>query len=189
METILQLDHSLFQWINQDLSNTLFDSLMPVIRNKKTWIPFYILGATLLIWKQKKKGLLIILTVIVAVVLSDAVSSHLFKPYFHRIRPCNLPEFTNQMNLVLAKCSGAYSFPSSHAANHFAIAITLSLFFIPRNKTLSFILILWASLICFAQIYVGVHFPSDVIGGMLIGVLLASLVWFTQYLLTKKYRA
>ncbi|MCB0540938.1 MAG: phosphatase PAP2 family protein, partial [Bacteroidetes bacterium] len=129
---------------------------------------------------KPKNAFIIIVLGVLCVVLADAVSSHLLKPYFNRIRPCDLEPFAWHINLVLTKCSGAFSFPSSHAANHFALGSFLALVFYKKLKWLSYLLLFWASLICFAQIYVGVHFPSDVLGGAVLGGLIA-LVAFVFY--------
>jgi undecaprenyl-diphosphatase len=176
LDQIIHIDQLLFDFINQSLSNTFFDALMPIIRNKKTWIPFYIIGALYLLYKYKINGLFIIVTAVLAIGMADGISSHLLKPYFERTRPCLLEGFSNHVNLLVERCSGAASFPSSHAANHFALAIFLSLIFYRKTKLLSCILILWAGLICLAQVYVGVHFPSDVIAGALLGLTIGSLL-------------
>lgn len=183
MDFLVNLDHQIFLFINQALSNDFFDWIMPLLRNKKTWIPFYLIGAGLLFKYKRKRGLLILLLVLAAVGLADGISSHIFKPLFERTRPCLLIGFADQVNLVLTRCSGAYSFPSSHAANHFAIAFSLILLLKFKQKAYVFLLLFWASIISFAQIYVGVHFPSDIIGGLFIGLIAA----FIPYLLYAYY--
>lgn len=181
MEQLIPLDHSLFGFINQDLSNPFFDWIMPLVREKKTWIPFYLIGFFLIARNRKWQAtLLIVLCTLAAVGIADGVSSHLLKPYFARTRPCLLPEMIDQVNLVVSRCSGAYSFPSSHAANHLAIALFLGLAF---RKTVTYllpVLLFWALLIGFAQVYVGVHFPSDIVGGLFVGGL-AGIVSFGFY--------
>lgn len=169
LDQLLHIDHQLFDLINQGCSNSFFNWLMPILRNKLTWVPFYILGAIYLLYKKKNVGIVIILSGILSIGLADGISSHLLKPAFERTRPCLLPDFAAHVNLVVERCSGAASFPSSHAANHFALAILLSIALYKGNKLLPLVLIIWASLICFAQVYVGVHFPSDVFAGALLG--------------------
>lgn len=176
LDQLIQIDHLVFDFINQNLSNSFFDSIMPIIRNKKTWFPFYLLTAVLLIKFKKKEGFLIMALALLCIGLADGISSHLMKPYFERIRPCYLPHFADHVNLVVERCSGAFSFPSSHAANHFALGGFLALVFSQSKKYLSFILITWASAICFAQVYVGVHFPFDVLVGAILGLLIALIV-------------
>lgn len=179
MEHILNIDYSVFDFVNQSLSNSFLDTIMPVIRNKKTWIPFYFVLAFFIFKNFKvKNAITIIVLGVLCVVLSDVISSHVLKPFFHRIRPCDLEPFAQHINLILERCSGAFSFPSSHAANHFALGFLLALIFYKKTKWLSYLLILWASLICFAQVYVGVHFPSDVLGGALLGTCIALVGFF-----------
>lgn len=175
MEAIINLDYYLFGLINQSLSNSFFDALMPILRNKTTWYPFYILFALFLVYKWKVQGFYIILFAVLSIAISDLISSQFLKEFFARTRPCLIPEFNANINLLLDKCSGAYSFPSSHAANHFALASFLSFTF--RNKGFSLALYFWASLIGFAQVYVGVHFPLDVLFGALLGFSLGYLVY------------
>jgi len=176
LETLLHIDHAWFDFINQTLSNIFFDVLMPIIRNKKTWIPFYILGAIVFVKFKGRKGLFLILGTLLAVGLTDGISSHVLKSFFERARPCLLPEFANHVNLLVEKCSGGYSFPSSHAANHFAVATFLSIVLYKENKLWPPLLLLWASLISFAQVYVGVHFPSDVLAGAFLGSVVGMLI-------------
>ena len=185
IETLIHIDHTLFDFINQDLSNPFFDVVLPVVRNKKTWIPFYFLGAGLLFRYKRKQAIWIILFGVLSVGLADLVSSHFLKDYFARVRPCLLPDFANHVNLIVSRCSGAYSFPSSHAANHFALALFLS-YVLSSSKTLIAILMVWAGIISFAQIYVGVHFPLDIIGGILVGVLSSLITYFLYQFVSKK---
>jgi len=187
LDTLIHIDHVIFDFINQGLSNSIFDFIMPIIRNKKTWIPFYIFLAYFLIKNKKKEGLLIILFSILCVGLADGISSHLLKPYFERIRPCYLNNFADHVNLLLDRCSGAYSLPSSHAANHFALAIFLAFIFRSTHQYLSYVFIFWASSICFAQVYVGVHFPFDVFLGAIIGATIAVFVFFILYKKTRQF--
>lgn len=183
-ESLIHIDHWFFDFINQGLSNPFFDGLMPFVRNKKTWIPFYILGALVLFKVEKKKAFWIILFSIISVSLSDLVSSHFLKNFFIRTRPCLLEGFTDHVNLVIDRCSGAYSFPSSHAANHFALAIFLSLVYY-RKRLFKTGILFWAAMISFAQVYVGVHFPLDIVGGILVGLLTAMISFYVYQRVTK----
>jgi membrane-associated phospholipid phosphatase len=186
LDSLINIDHYLFDFINQGLSNSFFDFVMPYARKKVTWIPFYLIGAILLFKFKGKQAVFIILGSALAVGMADGISSHLLKPFFERTRPCLLPEFANHVNLIIERCSGAFSFPSSHAANHFALASFLSLVLYNESKGWGFVLVLWASLICFAQVYVGVHFPSDILGGILVGALAATISLITYHWALKK---
>lgn len=169
MELLHNIDFYLFEFINNDLSNAFFDFIMPPFRDKKTWIPLYVLLLAYLIYKFKAKSWVIILFAIISIGLADGISSHVLKPFVERTRPCNVAELAEIINLRI-HCSGAFSFPSSHAANHFALATFIGLALFKINPWFLRIGLLWAAIISFAQVYVGVHFPIDVFVGMLLGL-------------------
>lgn len=176
MQIVHQLDYSLFQFINQDLSNSFFDLMMPIIRNKMTWLPLYLFMFFYLIYTYKTKALIIVLFAILSIGFSDGISSHLLKPFFERIRPCQL-HFLAENIIRRIDCSGGFSLPSSHAANHFALASFIGLVLLHKSKLFLYIGLLWAALISFAQVYVGVHFPIDVFVGMLLGLFIGILLF------------
>lgn len=168
MTTLLELDQELFFFINQDLGNPVLDAVMPWWRDKKTWIPLYLVLILFSLLKFKKKGLTFILAVILAAGLGDAVSSHLMKPTFERVRPCNEPALQDAMTLR-AGCGKAYSFTSSHATNHMAVATIIALTLGMIYPKIRWPFYLWAASIAFGQVYVGVHYPGDVLVGAFIG--------------------
>lgn len=175
IQNLLDLDTRLFEWINGSWHHPWLDWLFPWWREKLTWVPLYVLLAGFSAFKFRLKALGFILALVLAVGLADTVSSKLLKPAVHRLRPCNTPELKEEVRL-LTGCGKAYSFTSSHAANHFAVATFLSLtlgLFYPRWKVW---LYFWAGSIAYGQVYVGVHFPSDVIGGALIGLIIGNIV-------------
>jgi undecaprenyl-diphosphatase len=116
----------------------------------------------------KRRSVLLILFVILNVFVSDQVSSHIIKPIIKRARPCNDTTVTVRQ---LVNCSSGYSFPSSHASNHFAFAIFLLISMKTRRSLIWLLLIGWAFSISYSQIYVGVHYPSDIAGGIILGCL------------------
>jgi len=175
LDFLIDLDHSMFQFVNEDLSNPVFDYLMPIIRNKYTWIPFYVGLIAFSIFRFRKEGLQLMLFVIMTVIACDQASASLFKPFFERLRPCRTPELLATMNQLI-DCGGGFSFISSHATNHFGIAAFLGLIFRRRYKWFSYALLVWAGLISFAQVYVGVHFPFDVIVGALMGMMIGGYI-------------
>ncbi|MCB0661916.1 MAG: phosphatase PAP2 family protein [Saprospiraceae bacterium] len=181
MESILQLDQALFQFVHVDLSNGFFDFLLPIWRNKLTWLPFYVALLAFLLYKYKMQGLYIVLLTITTASLCDYTSSSILKPAFDRTRPCNTVSL-QQIIIPRVDCGSGKSFPSSHATNHFGIAVFLILVFGKMKTRWKVMLLFWAGLIAFAQVYVGVHFPLDVLGGSLLGTLLA----FFVYVFSKK---
>ncbi len=180
IEYLINFDQHAFLIINGKLQNVYLDSFLPLVRNKYIWAPLYAFIISYLIINYRLKGLLIILFTILTVVLCDQISSSLIKPLAQRLRPCNDPILGDYVRL-LVPCGGGFSFISSHASNHFGIAMTLGL----SLKQYKWVLptgIAWATLISYAQIYVGVHYPFDILGGAVLGI---TCGWLVSFLLQK----
>lgn len=140
---------------------------MYAISGKMIWIPLY-LGILVFIWfRNKKKFPIIVLFIALAAVFADQSSVHFFKNVFHRLKPCHDPELSGLVHLVKGECGGLYGFVSSHASNSFNVAL-VSLMFI-KKKWFTFGILCWAAVIGYSRIYLGVHFPGDVICGALLG--------------------
>jgi membrane-associated phospholipid phosphatase len=169
LESLINLDHSLFQLINKTWSNGVFDSLMPVITNKNTWIPLYILILVFFIYKFRKYAYIPVVCLALCVGAADYSTSGIIKPSVERTRPCNIQELEAN---ILVSCRNSPSFPSSHAANHFAIAVFLMFFLKGKWKKLVWPFLIWAFFIAYSRVYVGVHFPIDISVGAAIGILL-----------------
>lgn len=174
IDQLVSLDQEVFLAINQGLSNAFFDWLMPVLRNPYTWAPLYLFVIVFCIRNYRKKGILIVLFILITFGVADALSSSVIKKSVKRVRPCNDIEFKEEVNL-LVRCGSGYSFTSSHAANHFAIATVLIMIFYRRWKHILWLGLSWAAIISIAQVYVGVHYPLDIIGGALLGSLIGYL--------------
>lgn len=171
----MTLDYSLFEWINQGLTNPFFDWLLPVYRDKVTWVPFYLVLAVLMYRNHGwKPTLYLLLCVAIVLGAADQIAASILKPWIGRLRPCAEPEVMDQVRSLVG-CGGKYSFPSNHATNHFALAGVLSFTLFRDKRNWKIGLYLWAASICFAQVYVGKHWPGDVLGGGVLGMLLASL--------------
>mgnify|MGYP000011032515 FL=1 len=183
LETILELDQTIFFWINNDWHNPFLDWLMPYWRNKYTWIPFYIFLLIFALWKYRIRGLFFILALGATVAISDPLSSELVKKNVQRVRPCN-DTTINESVLLLVRCGGGYSFTSSHATNHFAVAVFLLLTLGRAFRKIKWPLLFWAASIAIGQVYVGVHYPLDIIAGGLMGSAVGWLVarLFNRYL-------
>jgi undecaprenyl-diphosphatase len=141
------------------------------------WIPFYVVITFYFFKIYGRKALWLALFAVITILLSDQISSALIKPYFHRLRPCNNPELTSSVRLLLHDCGVGYSFVSSHAANHFAIAVFF-MFLLPNQKRSVPLLFLWAASVALSQVYVGVHYPADIFFGALLGTVIGT---FTGY--------
>ncbi len=186
LEQIIQFDQNLFFSINQGLINPFFDWLMPVLRNRFTWTPLYLFIVIFLVRNYGKQGWLILLFAILTFGLTDYFSSSLIKPSVERLRPCNDPQIKTEVRNLIA-CGSGYSFPSSHAGNHFGLAVFLILIFYHKWKFILPIGLFWAFSISFAQIYVGVHYPLDILGGALLGSMIGYLM-STIVLVTKSFK-
>jgi undecaprenyl-diphosphatase len=166
---LIDFDKYLFGLVNQKASNPFFDFIMPFIRQPLFWVPLYFFIILFAIYNFQKKAAIWIGFMLITVGITDSISSRVFKPLFGRLRPCNNPELSESIRLLVDHCGQNGSFTSSHATNHFGIAVFI---FITLEKVwgkFNYLFILWATLICFAQVYVGVHFPFDVFGGAILG--------------------
>ena len=161
------VDINLIKWIHQYFSNTLFDIFMPFITNKKNWTLPIIILIFLLGFFSGPKGKIALAVLIISLSFTDAICAQILKPFFERIRPSHLN--LEEVNLLISK-GGKWSMPSNHAANMFSLATVLSYFY-KKYKPLLFLL---AILISFSRVYVGVHFPGDVIVGGFIGFFISS---------------
>lgn len=174
MESIIELDQMLFYWMNNDWANPIMDAVMPYWRDKKFWIPFYLLCIALLYYKFKAKGLLLALCTALTVGVGDTLSSKVIKPSIERLRPCrdaNMKEVR-----VLVHCGSGYSFTSSHATNHFAFAVFLISMIGGLFRRIKGPLLFWAASIAIGQVYVGVHYPIDILCGSLLGTSVALIM-------------
>ncbi|MCH8904331.1 MAG: phosphatase PAP2 family protein [Bacteroidetes bacterium] len=168
IEQIIHIDQNIFLLINGELKNQFFDWIMPALRNKFLWFPLYAVLAGYLVMKFKKRAIIIIIIAGLTVVVGDQLSSSVIKPSFERLRPCNDPVFAESVNLEV-NCGPGYSFPSSHATNHFALAVFIISILYRRMKCILIGGLLWAGSIAYSQVYVGVHYPADAAGGALLG--------------------
>ncbi len=181
-----ELDYLWFYYIHYEWSNAFFDAVLPYIRNQFFWAPVYLfLLLFVFIHYQAKKAFLWCAAYLVTFGIGDFISSSVLKPYFARVRPCREEAFEDIIRHIV-HCGGGYSFPSSHAVNHFAmamfIAITLGSL---KRKWVWIAAMSWAAIVCYAQVYVGVHFPFDVIGGGILGIVIGAVTGFVFKKLVK----
>ncbi|MFC0261182.1 phosphatase PAP2 family protein [Fontibacter flavus] len=183
METIQQWDEALFIFLNGFHSDFL-DPIMYTLTQTYPWIPLYVF-LIYLIWKTYgKQGWWVLLAVGLSILLADQFTSALMKPFFERLRPCH-DVLINGMIHNYGKCGGMYGFASSHAANSFAIGTLMNLSLAVKYPKIKW-LFLWAVFFSYTRIYLGVHYPGDVIVGGLIGVLAAYLSYKLFFTISKK---
>jgi undecaprenyl-diphosphatase len=178
IEFLYSIDVTLFRFINSTLANPVTDKIMPFITDVKNWYLLYIFLWFLILFKGGKYRVGLAIGMILLVAISDQLSSTLLKHLFERPRPCKVLENVH----LLVGCTDSYSFPSSHAVNNFAAAMFFTYFY----KHLKWILFSVASIMALSRIFVGVHYPSDVIGGALIGIAIGYILAITYEFILKK---
>jgi len=162
MDWLLHLDSQLFLAIN-GWHNETWDGIMWWISGKISWWPFYLFLLAFMAWKKKWQLLPMLLFIILVITLADQTSVHLFKNVFQRLRPCHEPALEGLVHLVNNKCGGQFGFISSHAANTFGLAL-LTLLWI-KKRWFTALMITWALLVAYSRVYLGVHYPMDVLVG------------------------
>lgn len=181
------LDHQLFLFLN-GLHVGWLDPVMAFISSEMGWIPFYAVLVYLVFKKYQWKGLWIILGIAVLITCSDQLSAHVFKPVFQRLRPCHDPSIQDLVYLPYGHCGGQYGFVSSHAANTFALASLIFMTLRQHYRKIGLVMFPWAILVSYSRIYMGVHFPGDVICGAAVGMMLGfGIGYLTTYFLTRFY--
>jgi len=173
LEKLEALDKRLFLYLNGQ-HNEWLDTIMYWATVRYTWFPLYLLLIFWLSWQYRWKGVWMLVTMIAALGLGDLIASGLMKPYFGRLRPCHDPDLQHMVHLV-TRCGGRFGFASAHAATTFALAS--SIWFLLRHWSAWWGLVfLWSSLVAYSRVYVGVHYPADILFGATLGFVLGWLV-------------
>lgn len=179
-----QVDKSIFLFLNS-LHSPFWDEIMWYVSGRYTWVPLYVAILVMAGIKERRKLLVLFPIIILTVTLTDQVSVHCFKNVFERLRPCREPELEGIIHIVRNKCPGKFGFVSSHAANTFGLAfITLHVF---RLRWYSISMISWAALIAYSRVYLGVHYPGDVLGGALLGAFIGYMVYLLYCFIDKRF--
>lgn len=174
MDTIIALDKELLLFLN-GFYNQFWDIFFWMFTSKEVWIPLYVTIAYVIFKNHGLRGIVTMIFIGILITLCDQISTNIFKEGFERLRPSHDEDLKYLVHLINGKRGGLYGFVSSHATNSFGLAMFTSLLF--RNKTYTWIIFLWASLNAYSRIYMGVHFPGDIIGGFLLGLLLGRIVY------------
>ena len=170
IDQILQYDTELFIYLNS-LGTKTWDPFWLAYTSKFNWIPFYALLLYLIFKQIGTKPMIITIMVVAVMILITDQTTNVFKHGFQRMRPCHLAQIIDSMRLVRSGCGGQYGFFSGHASNTMAAAIFIGMTLKNRFKYLIYILIVWAFLMAYSRVYIGVHYPLDIIIGMLFGLL------------------
>jgi undecaprenyl-diphosphatase len=186
IETLLKWDNQLFLLLN-GLHSPFWDTIMVFASGKFNWLLLYLFIIFFIVRKHGWKTFWWLLTITLVVIATDQISVGLFKNVFQRLRPCHNPELQGLTHLV-GRCGGQYGFVSSHAANTFGVAVFLSLLF--SKRWITFTLLIWAAFVSYSRIYLGVHFPGDVLCGAILGAGIGISLWLpANYLINRKMRA
>ena len=179
MQFLMQLDVAILKFCNVTIANPFFDTIMPIITKVKYWMPVYVIAIGLLLAIGKRKGRTLAILLLIGIAISDCVSSRILKNMFDRPRPFKTIE---SVRLITNK-PGGMSFPSSHAFNNFCAATIIALFYRKR----AWIFLSLAALMGFTRLYLGVHYPSDVLAGTILGALLGYLIVKAAQGIIKKF--
>mgnify|MGYP000215198057 CR=1 FL=1 len=186
MDTLLQLDKDLFLWLN-GLGSPSWDTFWLFITHKLSAVPLYLL-LVLLFYKSYglKRTLVMLLSIGLLITVTDQLANF-FKVGVGRLRPCHDYEISGFVRLVKSSCGGKFGYFSAHAANSIAVALFFTLALKKNLRYIGFFLFLWAIAVGYSRIYIGVHYPLDVISGFAIGLFL-SWLWFKLFIfITHKY--
>jgi undecaprenyl-diphosphatase len=189
IENLVNLDKKVFLALNH-FATPGVDPVMRFLSGPVPWILF-ILGIVAIMWTSperdyKNRALIVMGTLILAYIVSEQSSVHLFKEVFMRLRPCHEPSLEGQVRLAASGCGGNYGFVSTHATNAFNLAILSALLVKRRWFTTS--VFAWAILVSYSRIYVGVHYPGDVLGGAILGLVIGVAAYYISRRITRKSR-
>jgi undecaprenyl-diphosphatase len=174
-------DNSLFISINGFHYDWL-DPVMEAFSSIRLWIPLYLIVVVVIIWKKRIRSIAPLAVLALSFALADQLSVHLFKNVFERLRPCHVEELQTVIHSLEA-CGGKYGFISNHAANSFCFAMFTSMFF--KNRYYTVLIFFWAVCVSYSRIYVGKHFPLDVICGAAFGIVCQQTGWLLYNLILK----
>jgi len=175
LERELHLERNFFFFLNGS-NSTFWDNFFYICSYPWTWLVFYLCFLWVFTYKKNWKEIVcVVIAVGLVILFCDRISSDFFKPFFHRLRPTHHPDFMNQVKTVFNYRGGSYGFISGHATNAFGLATFFAL--IIRNKFFTLTIFLYALLISYSRIYMGVHFISDVVAGAVAGALIAICIY------------
>jgi undecaprenyl-diphosphatase len=166
---LLEYDTELFLFLN-NLGSPTWDGLWLLITNKITFVPLYFVLLYLMYKQFGLKAMLVLVVVIVLMISFTDQVTNVFKRAFMRPRPCGVPDIADEIRFIAVRC-GKYGFFSGHSSNSMAAAVFAGLLLKPYYKNLIFILLFWSAIVAYSRIYVGVHYPLDVICGMTFGAI------------------
>ncbi len=176
MESLSTIDSDLFLFLN-GLHADWMDKVMLLVTDMWVWFPIYLLLIYWAVRQYGKRCWWVFLAVALVVLCSDQLASHVCKPLFHRLRPCYNIDFQDLIHLPKGMAGGKYGFVSSHAANTFGVAVLLTPLLNRFRPWTAIALYFWAFVSSYSRIYIGYHYPGDILCGAVIGVLVGLILW------------
>jgi len=174
LDFLQNLDRHLFLFLNGHY-NSFFDFVMYWLSDKLIWAPLYVVLLVMMYYTYRKAFWYILLLIALLITMTDQVSVMLFKDVFQRLRPCHEPELEGMVRTLYGKCGGSYGFISSHACNTFGVAVFAGSILKIKYKWMLPALLFWAAAISYSRVYLGVHYPGDILVGSIVGALIG---WF-----------
>ena len=181
------MDRELFLFLN-GLHTKWLDPLMMLFTQTQFWVPLYLFLIYLIFKNFGNEGWFVLAGVVVTILLADQITSSLMKPFFARLRPSHEPSLTGLVHMVDGYAGGRYGFASSHAANTFGTAWFIWKLFRGRYRWIG-LMFVWCTLMTYTRVYLGVHYPGDVIVGALVGIGSGAIGWQLYQALRKKFKA
>jgi len=174
IQSLIELDKELLLFINS-FHNGYWDNFFWMFTSKEVWIPLYLTIAYVIFKNHGMRGLVTLLAIGLLITLCDQISTNVFKEGFERLRPSRDPDLKYLVHLINGKRGGMYGFVSSHATNSFGLAMFTALLF--RKRTYTLFIFIWAAINAYSRMYMGVHYPGDIVGGLLLGLFLGQIVY------------
>ena len=184
IKQLIRWDQQALVFLN-NFSSTWADGTMLFVSETFTWIPFYALLLYFIIKHYKYNTVWIVLCIVATIALCDQIASSIFKPWVLRLRPCHEPSIAPLLRMI-TDCGGEYGFFSSHASNSFGLAMFTWLLFYKKSAHWNWIFV-WATAVSYSRIYLGKHYPLDIIAGALCGIMVGFLLFKVYKYLIKKF--
>ena len=186
LNDLINIDVDLFLFLN-GIHSPFFDVVFYWVTSKIFWLPLYIFLLYLVAKNYGWKTLIIGFFIGLVFTISDRASVMAFKDVFERLRPCHNPELTGLVHILNGKCGGQFGFVSSHATNSFALALFSGLLLRKHYKYIMPFMLFWAALVSYSRVYVGVHYPADILGGAILGSVVGIFVFWLLKFCNKRF--